>query len=148
VATEKQGKKTISTMARMFSYTEVIVTALACCFLFDAIRRLWVTKIENGAICIKMTGLLIFSFLAQLSSSFILQYIRDDILAPWYILSLVSFTCAFSILALFLFMIGVQQSESETCGKTEFERLASEELIKGDWEITKRCSLPAHEEVY
>ena len=66
-------------MERIFSYTEVLMISAACLVLFDGIRRIVGTKIENGAICIKMTVLLIIAFLAQLSSDVILQYapIRD-----------------------------------------------------------------------
>ena len=107
----------------------------ACAVLFDGIRRMYRTKIENSAICIKMAFLLSTAFLAQLVSDIVLQSAsnKSDLEAV-YTIGLVSFTIAFGILAFILFMIGVQSANSVPSGKTEFERLASEELITEDWE--------------
>jgi hypothetical protein len=40
----------VSQEARLFSYTEVIVMALACVILFDAMRRIRGTNIQNSTI--------------------------------------------------------------------------------------------------
>ena len=99
-------KSSNSQMARMFSFTEVIVMFLACVIMFDAIWRIRKTNIQNSTIKMKQALIVSVAYVAQLVFDIVLQFEEKGQVAL-LIVQRVSYTISVAILAFILFQIGV-----------------------------------------
>ena len=95
-----------SQVARMFSFTEVIVMFLACVIMFDAIWRIRKTNIQNSTIKMKQALIVSVAYVAQLVFDVVLQFEEKGQVAL-LIVQRVSYTISVAILAFILFQIGV-----------------------------------------
>ena len=90
----------------MFSYTEVIVMFLACVIMFDAMRRIRKTNIQNSTIKMKQALIVSVAYVSQLVFDIVLQFEEKGQVAL-LIVQRVSYTISVAILAFILFQIGV-----------------------------------------
>ena len=100
------SKTSDSQEARMFSFTEVIVMFLACVIMFDAMRRIRKTNIQNSTIKMKQALIVSVAYVAQLVFDIVLQFEEKGQVAL-LIVQRVSYTISVAILAFILFQIGV-----------------------------------------
>lgn len=90
----------------MFSFTEVIVMFLACAIMFDAMRRIRKTNIQNSTIKMKQALIVSGAYVAQFVFDLVLQFEEEGQVAL-LIVQRVSYTISVAILAFILFQIGV-----------------------------------------
>ena len=100
------SKTSDSQEARVFSFTEVIVMFLACVIMFDAMRRIRKTNIQNSTIKMKQALIVSVAYVAQLVFDIVLQFEEKGQVAL-LIVQRVSYTISVAILAFILFQIGV-----------------------------------------
>ena len=93
----------------MFSYTEVIVMSLACAIMFDAMRRIRKTNIQNSTINTKQALFVSIAYVAQLGFDIVLQVEeeRTVVLSVFVIVQKITYTISVALLAFILFQIGV-----------------------------------------
>ena len=106
INTSGASKTSDSQVARMFSFTEVIVMFLACVIMFDAMRRIRKTNIQNSTIKMKQALIVSVAYVAQLVFDIVLQFEEKGQVAL-LIVQRVSYTISVAILAFILFQIGV-----------------------------------------
>ena len=106
INTSGSSKTSDSQEARVFSFTEVIVMFLACVIMFDAMRRIRKTNIQNSTIKMKQALIVSVAYVAQLVFDIVLQFEEKGQVAL-LIVQRVSYTISVAILAFILFQIGV-----------------------------------------
>ncbi len=106
INTSGPSKTSDSQAARTFSFTEVIVMFLACVIMFDAMRRIRKTNIQNSTIKMKQALIVSVAYVAQLVFDIVLQFEEKGQVAL-LIVQRVSYTISVAILAFILFQIGV-----------------------------------------
>ena len=106
INTSGSSKTSDSQEARIFSFTEVIVMFLACVIMFDAMRRIRKTNIQNSTIKMKQALIVSVAYVAQLVFDIVLQFEEKGQVAL-LIVQRVSYTISVAILAFILFQIGV-----------------------------------------
>ena len=74
INTSGSSKTSDSQEARVFSFTEVIVMFLACVIMFDAMRRIRKTNIQNSTIKMKQALIVSVAYVAQLVFDIVLQF--------------------------------------------------------------------------
>ena len=106
INTSGSSKTSDSQEARIFSFTEVIVMFLACVIMFDAMRRIRKTNIQNSTIKMKQALIVSVAYVAQLVFDIVLQFEEKGQVAL-LIVQRVLYTISVAILAFILFQIGV-----------------------------------------
>lgn len=90
----------------MFSFTEVIVMFLACAIMFDAMRRIRKTNIQNSTINTKQVLFVGVAYVAQFVFDIVLQVEKEGT-AVLIIVQKITYTISVALLAFILFQIGV-----------------------------------------